>query len=44
MPPIKGGDIYLTPLNMVDNTMVNGLQNATKQQLYEIEAILCKKT
>ncbi|MCO7246369.1 phage portal protein [Halomonas sp. Mc5H-6] len=39
MPPIRGGDRYLTPMNMVDSQVQNSL-NATPQQMQEIEGIL----
>ncbi len=41
MPPIAGGDKYLTPLNMTDSQLQQTLE-ATPEQLKEIEAILCK--
>ncbi|MFW5407734.1 phage portal protein [Pectobacterium brasiliense] len=42
LPPIAGGNTYLTPLNMVDSSAVPGLQKASPQQVKEIEAILCR--
>ncbi|NYA15752.1 phage portal protein [Serratia fonticola] len=42
LPPIPGGETYLTPLNMVDSSTVHGMQSATPQQMKEIEAILCR--
>ncbi|EAO1993185.1 phage portal protein [Salmonella enterica] len=40
MPPVAGGDTYLTPLNMVNSNLIPGLGKATTQQLHEIESIL----
>lgn len=40
MPPIKGGDRYLTPMNMIDSQQLQGSLNATPQQMQEIEGIL----
>lgn len=43
LPPIPGGDTYLTPLNMVDSSkIVPGIGKATPQQISEIEAILAR--
>lgn len=43
LPPIAGGDTYLTPLNMVDSSkLVPGIGKATPQQMKEIEAILAR--
>jgi len=43
MTPIDGGDIYLTPLNMIDSAKLpKGLQGATQQQVHDIEALLCR--
>jgi phage portal protein BeeE len=42
MPPIVGGDKYLTPLNMVDSKGLQQSMNATEQQVAEIEGILCR--
>ncbi len=43
MSPIPGGDVYLTPLNMIDTEKLpKGLTQATSQQVKEIEAILCR--
>jgi len=42
MPPITGGDRYLTPLNMVDSSTAKNSLNATEQQMKEIEEILCR--
>ncbi|MEL7893506.1 phage portal protein [Vreelandella neptunia] len=44
MPPIKGGDRYLSPMNMVDSQQMQNSLNATPQQMQEIEGILaCKQ-
>lgn len=43
LSPVVGGDTYLTPLNMVDTSTVSGLNNATPQQLKEIEAVLATR-
>ncbi|MGP7732941.1 phage portal protein [Oceanimonas smirnovii] len=42
LPPIAGGDKYLTPLNMVDSKQIQQSMNATPQQMKDIEAILCR--
>lgn len=42
MPPIPGGDRYLTPLNMVDSEKLQGSLNATPEQMKDIEDILCR--
>lgn len=42
MPPIPGGDRYLTPLNMVDSNQMQNAMNATPDQMKEIEEILCR--
>lgn len=42
LPPVEGGDKYLTPLNMVDSSTVNGLSKATPKQISEIEAVLAR--
>ena len=42
MPPIPGGDRYLTPLNMVDSNQMQSAMNATPDQMKEIEEILCR--
>lgn len=43
LSPIAGGDIYLTPLNMVGTgTLPKGITQATVEQVKEIEAILCR--
>jgi len=42
MPPITGGDRYLTPLNMVDSGNTKNALNATEQQMKDIEEILCR--
>ena len=42
MSPIKGGDTYLTPLNMVPSNSAQQHMNATPEQMQQIEAILCK--
>lgn len=41
MPPIPGGDRYLTPMNMTDSQKIGESLNATPEQLQEIERILC---
>ncbi len=43
MPPISGGERYLTPLNMVDSAQMQNALQATPQQMKEIEAILCPR-
>ncbi len=43
MPPITGGDRYLTPLNMVDSAQMQNALQATPEQMKEIEAILCHR-
>lgn len=43
LPPIAGGETYLTPLNMVDSSkLVPGIGKASPQQMKEIEAILAR--
>lgn len=42
MPPIDGGDRYLTPLNMVDSGKMMDALSATPEQMKEIEAVLCR--
>ncbi|WP_458777851.1 hypothetical protein [Citrobacter braakii] len=43
LPPIAGGDKYLTPLNMVDSKQILPGNNApTAKQLAEIETILAR--
>lgn len=43
LPPIPGGDIYLTPLNMVSTgKLPQGISQVTQEQIKEIEAILCR--
>jgi phage portal protein BeeE len=42
MPPIPGGDRYLTPLNMVDTGTATQALNATPDQMKQIEEILCR--
>lgn len=42
LPPIEGGDKYLTPLNMVDSSIISGLPKATPKQISEIEAVLAR--
>lgn len=42
MPPIPGGDRYLTPLNMVDSGKAADALNATPSQMKEIEELLCR--
>lgn len=43
MPPIDGGDRYLTPLNMTDGGQIGASLNATPSQTKEIERILCQQ-
>lgn len=43
IPPISGGDTYLTPLNMVNSDLLGGINKASPSQLKEIEAILLNK-
>lgn len=46
LSPINGGDIYLTPLNMVDTGKIethNKIQVATPEKIAAIEKILCLK-
>lgn len=43
LPPVAGGDKYLTPLNMVDSSIIGGLPKATPKQIAEIEAIMAAK-
>lgn len=40
MPPITGGDTYLTPLNMVPSSQAQQHLNATEEQMSQIEQIL----
>lgn len=40
MPPISGGNRYLTPLNMVDSKQLQQSMQATPEQLKQIEQIL----
>ena len=42
LPPVAGGDKYLTPLNMVDSSIISGLPKATPKQISEIEAVLAR--
>ncbi|MBB3142818.1 phage portal protein [Halomonas organivorans] len=42
MPPIPGGNRYLTPMNMTDAGKAGESLNATPEQLQEIEEILCR--
>lgn len=43
LPPIPGGETYLTPLNMVDSAKLPaGISKASPQQISEIEAILAR--
>lgn len=42
MPPITGGDRYLSPLNMVDHSNAGNALNATPDQMKDIEDILCR--
>src|SRR5690606_28596831 len=41
MPPIAGGDRYLTPLNMVDTGKAGEALHASPEQMKQIEEILC---
>ena len=40
MPPISGGDRYLTPMNMTDSGGIQQSINATPEQMKEIEGII----
>jgi HK97 family phage portal protein len=40
MPPIEGGDIYISPLNMADSAQMKA--EATPKQMQEIEEVLCR--
>tara|TARA_R110002110_G_scaffold89071_1_gene232015 strand:- start:17555 stop:18817 length:1263 start_codon:yes stop_codon:yes gene_type:complete len=42
MPPIPGGDRYLTPLNMADPGNTAQALNASPSQMKDIEDILCR--
>ena len=43
LPPIAGGDKYLTPLNMVDSAKIlPGDKSPTAKQLAEIETLLAR--
>ncbi|OLO05274.1 phage portal protein [Salinicola socius] len=42
MPPIDGGNRYLTPLNMNDSQQTQRSLNATPDQMRDIEGILCR--
>ena len=43
LPPIAGGDKYLTPLNMVDSAKIlPGDKSPTAKQLVEIESLLAR--
>jgi HK97 family phage portal protein len=42
MPPIAGGDKYLTPLNMTTSGDVASAFSASPEQVKEIEEILCR--
>lgn len=42
MPPVTGGDKYLTPLNMVDSKALQQSHDVTPEQMKEIEEILCR--
>jgi HK97 family phage portal protein len=47
LPPVKGGDTYLTPLNMVDSKNLEvhqEIQTATPERIAEVEKILCLKS
>lgn len=44
MPPITGGNRYLTPLNMNDSGNIQQSMNATPEQMQEIEGILQCRT
>lgn len=41
MPPVPGGDRYLTPLNMTASGDVGAALSATPEQIKEIEELLC---
>ena len=46
LPPIDGGNTYLTPLNMVDSKnqqIHNEIQTASPERIAEVEKILCRK-
>lgn len=43
LPPIAGGDKYLTPLNMVDSKQIfPGDKAPTAKQLAEIDSVLAR--
>lgn len=45
LPPVEGGETYLTPLNMVDSKNIETHQSittATEEQRQQIEGILCR--
>ncbi|MCK2042557.1 phage portal protein [Chromohalobacter sp. TMW 2.2308] len=44
MPPISGGDRYLTPMNMNDSGNIQQSINATPEQMKEIEGIIQCRT
>ena len=44
LPPVNGGDVYLTPLNMIDSNnseIHNNIQSASAERIAEVEKILC---
>ena len=49
LPPVEGGDKYITPLNMVDSKSQNNqnihtkIQSASPERIAEVEKILCLK-
>lgn len=46
LPPVDGGNTYLTPLNMVDSKNLEvhqEIQTASKERIQEVEKILCLK-
>ena len=46
LPPVEGGDKYITPLNMVDSknqNIHNQIQSASPERIAEVEKILCLK-
>lgn len=44
LPPIPGGDMYLTPLNMVATGQPpGGISQATQEHIKDIEAMLCRR-
>jgi HK97 family phage portal protein len=44
LPPVKGGDVYLTPLNMIDSEnqeIHKNIQAASPERIAEVKQILC---